>query len=75
VIPLLDQLIGDLAALAPAALSANGVSLVTSALDLDLPIEALIANGLRASLPRGRLATGFDPPLCRLRARFETEPA
>jgi len=39
--------------------------------ELTLPIEGRIArDGLHASLPRGRLATGFSLPLGRVFARF-----
>lgn len=52
-----------------------GLSLSVQSLDIDLPVEAHIGPGaeLSASLPRGRLATGFDPPLCKLMARFEVD--
>ena len=50
-----------------------GAMVTVSALDLELPLEMRIAAGaeLRASLPRGRLATGFDVPLGRLVAHFD----
>lgn len=53
-----------------------GLALHVSQLDLELPLEAQIGPGgeLAASLPRGRLATGFDPLLGKLRARFEVRP-
>ena len=49
------------------------LALETTALDLTLPIESRIAHGgdLQASLPRGLLRTGFDPPLGQVVARFE----
>jgi hypothetical protein len=55
----------------------GGTSLRCDDLDLELPLEARLEHGaeLHATLPRGRLATGFDPPLGRLVAHFEvTEP-
>jgi hypothetical protein len=45
---------------------------------LDLPLEARLASGgeVAASLPRWRLATGFEPVLSRLGLRVvEEEPA
>ncbi len=56
---------------------AAGLALEVTRLEVDAPIEARIGAemGLAASLPRGRLATGFDPPLGHLRARFERGPA
>jgi hypothetical protein len=51
----------------------SGESLGVTAIDLELPMEWRIGGGagLDASLPRGRLATGFDPPLGRLRLALE----
>jgi len=51
----------------------SGALVSVAAMDLSLPLEARIAGGatLLASLPRGRLATGFDVPLGRLTAHFE----
>jgi hypothetical protein len=45
-----------------------GVRLAVAELALALPIEARLGGdgSLRASPPRGRLATGFDPPHGRL---------
>jgi hypothetical protein len=52
---------------------AAGARVAVRTLDLDLPLEARIEAGaeLRVSLPRGRLATGFDTPLGRLVAHFD----
>jgi hypothetical protein len=49
-----------------------GVAVDVTAVDLTLPIEAIIGAGgeLRASLPRGRMATGFQLPHGRVVARF-----
>lgn len=51
----------------------DGVIVV--AVDLDLPVESRIGQEavLAVSLPRGRLRTGFDGPVGRLRARFTRE--
>jgi hypothetical protein len=61
------ELIVHLARLVPERASAPGAALEVqvSALELTLPFESRIEHGgeLLASLPRGRLATGFDPPL------------
>jgi hypothetical protein len=53
--------------------AAVGARVAVSALDLDVPLEIRIDDGaeLRVSLPRGRLATGFDPPHGRLAAHFD----
>jgi hypothetical protein len=71
----LGELIVHLASLVPERASAPGEALEVqvSALEVTLPFEARIEHGaeLRASLPRGRLATGFDPPLCQLSLRLE----
>jgi hypothetical protein len=58
----------------PAVESVEGdVALRVSTLEVDLPIEAHIGAGaaLGVSLPRGRLATGFDLPLGKVTARFQ----
>jgi hypothetical protein len=50
----------------------TGEGLGIEAMRLDVPIEAVISEGrLAVSLPRGRLATGFDRPQGRLMAFFE----
>ena len=52
--------------------SGDGVGVVDLA--LDLPIEARVrAEGLAVSTPRGRLATGFDPPRGRIRVHVGRE--
>ncbi len=71
------ELLVELAGLVPerAGSLAEGVALHVSSLHLTLPIESRIgpAGELSASLPRGRLATGFDPPLTAVTLRFEVE--
>jgi hypothetical protein len=58
------------------AFSAGGGALAVTGVEVDVPLEAAIGStGLAASLPRGRMATGFDPPLARLRLRLELEDA
>jgi hypothetical protein len=49
-----------------------GVAIDVTAVELTVPVETHIAVGgdLRASLPRGRLATGFQMPHGRLVASF-----
>jgi hypothetical protein len=73
------ELLVALAGMVPARAGSRqaGLALRVSSLDLTLPIESRIEPGaeLKASLPRGRLATGFDPPLGVLSARFETGEA
>jgi hypothetical protein len=66
-----DELVGHLVdslAAYSADHDADADVLVTS-LDLDLPVEARVADDgvLLMSLPRGLLATGFELPLGRLR--------
>ncbi len=47
-----------------------------TAVQIELPIETrMIAGRVEACAPRGRLATGFDMPLGRLKARFALEAA
>ena len=57
-----------MAAVDPDSRQGVGVTVI----DLDLPVESLIdgSAALSVSLPRGRLATGFDPHLGRLRVQF-----
>jgi hypothetical protein len=51
-----------------------GARVTATDVDLALPIEIRIErDGLHASLPRGRMATGFAFPLGRLSARFEVQ--
>jgi hypothetical protein len=54
-----------------------GVIVRATDVDLTLPIESRIQDGavLHASLPRGRMATGFEMPIGRLSARFQSEDA
>lgn len=70
----LEQYLLELAeaVLAKAGGPEHGVAIHVTRVDLDLPIESRFADGgrLEVSAPRGRLATGFDPPHARLRARF-----
>jgi hypothetical protein len=71
----LGELLAAVTAMLPleAGSAAAGASVAVSTLDLDVPLEARIEAGaeLRVSLPRGRLATGFDVPLGRLVAHFD----
>ncbi len=56
----------------------EGVRVELASVDLALPIETHVdASGhVRASLPRTRLATGYDMDLCRIGLRYErTEDA
>jgi hypothetical protein len=72
---LLSRFIEDIAAGLPQSKGSPESGAVVSATDVELaiPLESRIGAGavLHASLPRGRLATGFDMPLGRLEARFE----
>lgn len=54
----------------------EGARLRVTSLELDVPIESRLVGGvLEASLPRGLISTGFDPPHGRLSARFAVEEA
>lgn len=48
--------------------AAEGVEVAIDSMDLEIPIEARLSSGgdLLASLPRGQLSTGFDPPVSRI---------
>ena len=68
----LEELIQALAESFGAAVSRPGLELTVDSVAVDLPLEARIGkHGLEASLPRGILATGFDPQLGRIRFRLE----
>jgi hypothetical protein len=60
----------------PAGEPAAGVVVSATDVDLLIPIESRIEPGavLHASLPRGRMVTGFQPVMGRLQARFRSEP-
>lgn len=75
-IALAELLVGLVAAIPPHG-DGDGAGLVVDALDVTLPIEArLTPDGtLRATAPRGRRASGFDPELGTLSARFERAEA
>ncbi len=67
---------GDLAQ--PAIRStAAGLALDVDTLDVNLPIESRMQGDgeLCASPPRGRLATGFDPPLGAVAVTLTVEDA
>jgi hypothetical protein len=73
----LGDLLVDLAASLARGAGDAGTIVVVTSVDLTLPVEAHIARGgeLLASLPRGRMATGFALPHGRLSARFAAEEA
>ena len=56
---------------------ADGVRVELAAVDLAIPVEAhLDASGhVRATLPRSRLATGYDSDLHRIALRYERTEA
>jgi hypothetical protein len=75
----IEQVLVDLAdsVLARAGGPEAGVAIRVTRFNLDVPCELRLNTraGLDASMPRGRLATGFDPPLGQIRAVFvEAEP-
>lgn len=51
--------------------------LVVSGVELELPIESRLdaAGQLQVSWPRGRMTTGFDPPLGALAVTLSSERA
>ena len=71
----IEQVLVDLAdsILARAGGSEDGIAIHVTRFELDVPCELRLNGraGLDASMPRGRLATGFDPPLGQLRAVFQ----
>jgi len=69
IVGLVDSLPGD------AGGPEHGIRVEITSVDLEIPVEAGVdAAGLvRASLPRGRLATGYDVELCRMALRFTVE--
>lgn len=72
--PLGDMLV-HLAEALPAAAGdpAMELAIAVTGMELTLPVELRLHDGgeLHASLPRGRLATGFDPPLGQVLVRFD----
>ena len=69
-----DRLLVDLVAGWTAPADVDGLALALVEVEVDLPVEARADAGDLVSLtpPRGRLGTGFDRPLGRLRATFGT---
>lgn len=68
----LSQLLVEMASLSPeTGEPTDGVRVRIGTMSVELPIEGRLRDGeLLTSAPRGRLATGFDVPLGRVRARF-----
>jgi hypothetical protein len=70
----IDEFLVDLCNDVPAAVveTNSGDGLGVEGFSLALPIESVIRDGgaLAVSLPRGRLATGFDVPHGRLQVSF-----
>jgi hypothetical protein len=66
----LDALVD--AFVAPATHDVPGLGIRVAEVRLDLPVEARLAGGasVELSLPRGRLATGFDRPRSRIRVEL-----
>jgi hypothetical protein len=75
----LEELVVGLADGLPGGLgdARSGVRVESTVLDLVIPIEVHVDAGgmVRASLPRGRLATGWDVPHSRLQLSFDRRPA
>jgi hypothetical protein len=66
----LDHLLVQLADEVAPRVQAAGLSVAVTAAELDIPIETVPdrRGALHASLPRGRMVTGFMPAMGRLRA-------
>jgi len=73
----LADVIVALAASLPAVMEQSGTAVRCQTLDVTAPVEVQLGRdgNIRAQLPRGRMATGFDPPLGRLCAHFDTRAA
>jgi hypothetical protein len=71
----LEDLIATLAGGLPGGLGGpeSGVRVESTTVDLMVPVETHVDGGglVRATLPRGRLATGWDPLHSRLTIGFE----
>lgn len=69
-----DRLVLGLADGLPDDRDGDGVTITVAAVEVAVPVEARIdGDGLRASLPRGVMATGFSIPHGRMVARFVRE--
>ena len=75
--PLDTWLDGLIDAMPPAVgdpVTGDGIGIVD--LHVELPVEARVdGQGLHVTTPRGRMVTGFDPPLGRIRMRVRREDA
>jgi hypothetical protein len=75
----LDAMVPELLDRVPLAVgdADAGLDVAIVELSIELPVESRIEPGaeLHLCVPRGRLATGFDPHHGRLRARFVREDA
>ena len=69
IVGLVDTLPGD------AGGPEHGVRVAIGSVDLVIPVETRVdaAGLIRASLPRGRLATGYDVEHSRMVLRFDRE--
>jgi hypothetical protein len=70
-----DQLLIELMRSLPTSAGDEDSQIAVTDLDLEVPLEARIESRgtLKATLPRGRMSTGFDVPLARLRVRAEAK--
>lgn len=75
----LEELLAALLDAVPLAAgdAAAGVRVDVDTLSIAVPLEVRFAStgGLRASAPRGRVATGFDPPHARVEVAFARSAA
>lgn len=72
----LAELLVGMVAEVPLDLRGADLGLVVEAIDVTLPIESRLAadGSLRATAPRGRTRTGFDPPHGQIAVGFVRRP-
>lgn len=69
-----EELLVGLMELIPLSVGDGTTEVSVTELQINTPIETRVMSdgSLRGTLPRGRMATGFDAPHSRLYARFAT---
>lgn len=69
----LEQLLAGLSDVLPEDLDGRGEALRCDGVRFEMPLESLLDRrvGLRATVPRARLATGFELPLGRIVVRYQ----
>lgn len=68
----LEDLLLSLIDTVPLEASGDGIAIEVDELELSLPVESRFGadHRLLATVPRGRIATGFDPPACQIEVAF-----